>query len=489
MTRLAVGGIWHETNTFVPEETSLEDFKAYQWASGEKLVERYRGTGTELGGVFAECEEKGFDLAPTLFAAAVPSGVVVEAAYEQIVDQMTRTLAAAGSVDAAVLALHGAMVAQGHPDAELDIVRSVRAIVGGIPLAVTLDLHANPSEELAREATLVIGYDTFPHVDMADRGREAVRLLARILDGENAPEVGFVKLPLLTVPQVQSTDEEPMRSAMAALAHLEQTDHRVWTGTISAGYPYSDVARLGVSVYVAADANAPSLARSLAARLWSDRGAFLPKLQEPMESVERALRAARGPVVLVDVADNVGGGSPGDGTVLLAALEAKKGDGVVVIWDPIAVSETYTTSQDRISLEVGGRATNDLGKPLLVEGTVSRLGEVVYRRPGPYMAGQEVPLGRVAVLTSDAGPTVVLTENRVMPFDDGHLRAVGIEPTGHQILVAKSATAWKAAFGGYATDAYYVRTPGYCPSDLTQLPYTARPAPMFPLEEDAVWTY
>jgi microcystin degradation protein MlrC len=489
MMRIALGGIWHETNTFVPTSTTFEDFERYQFASGTELVERYADTGTELGGAIREVASLGIDLVPTLYAAAVPSGTVTARAYDEVLGHLINEIDQARPVDGIVLALHGAMVAEGHPDAELDIVRAVREVVDDVPIGVILDLHANPSEELARTATVLVGYDTFPHVDMAERGGEAMRCVFRILQGESPPKIGFVKLPLLTVPQAQDTRELPMRSVMAALQKLEGTDPQVWTGTVSAGYPYSDVERLGVSVYVAAREQAEALARSLAAHIWEVRHDFIPELLEPQDAVNQALEQSGRPIVLVDVADNVGGGSPGDGTVLLAALERADAEGVVVIWDPSAVEEIYATDADNMVMEVGGRASALLGAPVRIEGTVRRLGIVTYRRSGPYMTGQEVFMGRVAILTSIRGAVVVMTEARVMPFDDDHLRAVGINPAENRILIAKSATAWKAAFGAYAAGALHVRTPGFCPSDLSQLPFTARPKPAFPLEVDTRWNY
>lgn len=484
--RIAVGGIWHETNTFAPSSTTLEDFRRYQFASGAEIVKRYAGTGTELGGVINEVESVGFQLVPTFYAAAVPSGTVTTQAYDELLGRLVDALERSGPVDGVVLTLHGAMVAEGHVDAEYDIVSEARRVLGNVPIGVTLDLHANLSEQLAHAATVLVGYDTFPHVDMAERGSEAVTCVCRIIQGESPPGVGFVKLPLLTVPQVQDTRELPMRSVMTALGELE-SDPQVWTGTVSEGYPYSDVDRLGVSVYVAARDRAQELARSLAAYIWELRQGFLPILLEPEAAVDRALSEHHGPIVLVDVADNVGGGSPGDGTVLLAALERAAAGGVVVIWDPSAVERIYETDADKMTVEVGGHASTILGDPVRIEGTVRRLGPVTYQRSGQYMAGQHVFMGRVAVLRSFRGTVVVVTEMRVMPFDDDHLRAVGIEPAESRILVAKSATAWKGAFGAYAAGALHVRTPGFCPSDLSQLPFTMRPKPVFPLEAGTTW--
>jgi microcystin degradation protein MlrC len=403
------------------------------------------------------------------------------------VDELLDRLSAKGRADGVVLALHGAMVAEGHPDAEADVVRAARGIVGDIPVAVTLDLHANPSDDLAHLADVMVSYDTFPHVDMEARGAEAMQLVVRMLHTGRRPATHLVKLPLLTVPQMQETAEHPLRSAMRALERAE-ADTAVWTASITPGYPYSDVQRLGLGVYVAADDpdRARGSATEVAEQVWGRRAEYMPELLEPDEAILEAARG-QGPVVLVDVADNVGGGSPGDGTILLRALQARgRADAAVVVWDPWSIERVYASKDEVVSLEVGGHATDDLGDPVAVRGSVRRLGPVTYRRAGRYMHGQEVGMGRVAVVEAAAGK-IVLTERRVMPFDDDHLRAVGIDPQECGVIVAKSATAWKGAFGAYAARGIYVRTPGYCPSDVAQLKFEDRPRPMFPLEEEATW--
>lgn len=186
--------------------------------------------------------------------------------------------------------------------------------------------------------------------------------------------------------------------------------------------------------------------------------------------------------MLVDVADNVGGGGSGDGTVLLDALERRAlGGCATVIWDPAAVERIYASDDESMELAVGAHSGSLMGQPVRVSGKVRRPGRVQYRRSGSYMPRQPVDMGRVAVVESASG-SVVLTELRIAPFDPDHLRVLGIEPTEARILVAKGAIAWKSAFGELAATTVYARTPGYCPGDLRQLDYRHRPVPAYPLE-------
>ncbi|WP_194898151.1 M81 family metallopeptidase [Catenulispora pinisilvae] len=482
--RIGIGGIWHETNSFVPEPTGLAQFRAYQYFAGAELVDALRGTGTELGGALEAVPRA----VPLFFGAALPSGPVRRDAFEAMLRDLAVRTRAALPLDGLVLSLHGAMMADGHPDPEAEIVGTLRAIVGPVPIAVTLDYHANPGPALAEAADFLVGYRTYPHSDMAERGAEAAELVLR-----NPPVAhSLLRLPLLTPPATQEHRAEPMRSILAAADRL-RAEPGVWAVSALPGFAYADCDRLGFAVYVAAEARAAERARALAAEVWSRRAAFTAELTDPDDAVREALRerskgpgsgadSRSGPVVLVDVADNVGGGAPGDGTAVLHAL-ARQGatDAVAVLWDPAAVAAAHASPGERLELRIGGHSADLMGPPITVRGRVDRRGPVTYARTGAYMRGQQVDMGRVAVVETGFGKAV-LTENRVAPFDDDHLRAVGIVPEEAAFLVAKGAIAWKSGFGGYARKAVYVGTPGYCPADLARLPYRSRPAPMHPLE-------
>lgn len=482
--RIGLGGVWHETNSFVPGFTQIEDFERYQLARGASLVEAYEGTGTEMGGAIGAARRSGSEIVPLTFAAAVPSGLVSRAAFERIKGWIMQDLRSAARFDALLLVLHGALVVEGSLYPEAELVENIRRTVGQVPLAVTVDLHANIGQRLVGLVDVLVGYDTFPHVDMANRGAEAHDLLLRILNSGQRPVAHHTKVPFLTVPQMQGTAEEPMRSVMADVFKAEEQDG-VWTVSAIPGYPYSDIDRLGFSIYAAADPGAGDVTERIAARVWEHRRDFEPKLLDADQAISRAA-SSEGPVVLADVADNVGGGSPGDGTILLDALERHaKRDAVVVIWDPVAVARLYESPTDHGAIEVGSRS--GLGPAVQLEGAIRLPGHVVYRRAGPYMTGQAVDMGRVAVVASRAGD-VVITERRVMPFDDDHLRSLGLKPETYHVIVAKSAFAWRAAFGAYARSALYVRTPGFCPSELGALGLSGPAASYYPLRRDATWS-
>lgn len=489
--RVAVGGIWHETNTFAVGMTDLAAFRRYQFAVGEEILARYERTGTEVGGMLEGAQACDFALVPTVFAAAVPSGVIDATTFDRLCDGLVSRLEAARPVDGVLLALHGAMVAEGCEDADAHVLVRARAVVGPrCPIVATFDYHANLSEAMVRAGDVLIGYDTYPHVDMRERGQEAAAVLAGLLAGRARPVGVLTKLPLITVPQVQATDRPPMRDILAELHRVESASG-VLCGSVAMGFAYADVTHLGASVLVYADdrGTAERLSARLGHAVWTRREDFRPELVPVGRAVKEALESDERPVVLVDAADNVGGGSPGDGTVVLdALLRARAPCAVVVLCDPEAVAHAWSTGVgNEFHAQVGGKTDALHGPSVAVKGQVRLLEDATYRHTGTYMTGQEVSMGHTAVVACE-GILVVLTENRTMPFDAEQLRVLGIDPEQQDIIAVKSAVAWRAAYGTVCRRSIVVDGPGICASDLTRLPYRRRPRPLFPLEPDATFT-
>ena len=486
--RIGIGGVWHETNSFARGLTELEEFYTFQYADGaDAFEETYAGTRTEIGGALAACLDLGEQPVPLLAAAAMPGGDVSASARTAIWDTLLARIEEALPLDGLVLTLHGAMVAEDVENPESHLVAAARELVGAIPIVVTLDLHANPGSGLFEHADAVLGFDTYPHVDQFERGREAVELLAgRLIDGRPL-HVAWRRLPLLVCPLGQGSADEPTRQLLAHAHRLEQRE-TIDCATLLPGYPYSDVEELGYTV-VACGSDAvetEGAADELAEAVWESRAAFRRELLTPAAAVARALGAASGPVVLADVSDNIGGGTPGDGTALLAALlEADAQAAVVMLWDPEAVQSARRAAGNgvgcEVQLDVGGKWDDRHGAPVRVRGRLVRLEEARYRRSGDFHTGMEIDMGLCAVLEVE-GVELVLTSRRLLPFDSDHLQAVGIEPRQRQIIVTKSAVAWRAAFGEIASEIYYVDGPGICTCRLDSFGYTRVPRPIAPLD-------
>jgi microcystin degradation protein MlrC len=488
--RVAFGGAWHETNSFSPTATDLSSFRRYQYLEGLEIAEHFKGTNSEIGGMLDGAEQLDLVLVPTVFAGALPSGMVARDAFAFIANRITESFAAAMPLDGVLLALHGAMVAEGAEQADAALVGRVRRAVGpDVPIVATFDSHANLSPAIVEATDLLIGYDTLPHIDMADRGREAATLLHRLMSGEGRPHAVFRKLPLLTVPQMQATISQPMVDIMRE-CHATERQSGIWTASVALGFPYCDVPQLGMAVLVyGANADgAEAAADGLAGALWARRAEFLPTLLSPEEAVRQAMAADRGPVLLIEPADNVGGGAPGDGTTIAAALVAAQAErAVVTIWDPATAAAAADIGVGAVFTgKVGGRTIPLHDQPLSLSGTVMFTGRVRYRRDKAYYHGQEIDLGEVAVIEV-SGTRIILTTERLMPFDTMHLRLVGIEPEAMQVIALKCGSNWSASFGDIAASAIYVDTPGICSSNLDRIPLTRLREKTFPQHPDAEW--
>jgi microcystin degradation protein MlrC len=473
MSRVGVLGVWHETNTYSARPTAIEDFRAHELLRGDDIVRRHAGTGSVVGGMLTAGD---LDLVPVTTAGAWPAGCVTRDALATIFDELETQLARARA-DAVLVNLHGAMVGEDADDVELETLRLVRRVAGDVPVVAVLDLHGNPSQEMVELCDAVIAYDTYPHVDMRERGEEAAGLLRGILGGRKLRAL-VAKTPLLSTPLAQATDQSPMRDLRA------QADARTHDGVVRVallpGFPYSDVERAGFSVIVTYEPWAEDAARAVASELTDEverrRDEFVVVRDDPATAVARALEARERPVVLADIADNIGGGSPGDGTALLAELLRQCASGAVVPIADAAVARAAAQAGvgSALDAEVGGKTDVLHGPPVEVAGRVVRITDGRYRGGGTWMTGHEFSMGTTAVIEVD-GITLVVMERAVPPFHAEQLLSVGIDPRDADYIVAKGAVAWRAAYGDIAGTVIEVDTPGICPLDPATLPRTTAP--------------
>jgi microcystin degradation protein MlrC len=482
--RLITGGIAHETHTFSVEPTTVETFTI---SRGDELL-AYAGTNHSVGGVVDACRELGIELAPTYYAGEVSTGVPNRETFETLLGELCEQIAAALPADGVVLTLHGAMVAEGFDDAEAEIVRRAREIVGPeMPIALTLDLHANIGQAMVDAADVVTTYDTYPHTDAADRAKEAVALLARTIRGEIRPTMALAKPPLMPVPQGMATREGPFRTIFDRAHQMEESGEAL-TVTVAGGFAYADVPEAGVSFLVTTDndpAAAGRLADELAGLAWSLREQMVVRNTPPAEAVAEAIAFPEGPVMLVDVGDNIGGGTPGDGTVLLAELLRQDAqEATVFIADPEAVALAFAAGVGgTVRTAVGGKTDKLHGEPVEVDGRVRLLSDGEWVHEGPENAGVPSEMGRTAVLRC-GGVNLVLTSQKSMPGDQQQLKSVGIDPLRQHIIVVKAAVRWRGGFEPIAARAIYVDTPGLGSVDLRRFPYQKIRRPIFPLDPE-----
>ena len=493
--RIVSGGIQHETNTFATVPTTLADFQrdsdcGDELQGGDLLREMYLGTGTVHGGYLDEAAARGIEIEPVINVRAQPAGRVQQDAFEHLLGLLLDRITAAGPCDGVLLDLHGAMVTDNEEDAEGAIIDRVRNLVGPeMPVVVTLDLHANITQEMAEKADCLIGYDTYPHVDMNERGREAISVLEQIISGQVNPCQAFRQLPLMTMPPMQCTLRQPMQGLIEEL-HVLEEDSAVVTATIAMGFPFADITDAGVTVLVTTDGD-PELAEvrvdELAQRVWALRDDLQPELTTIEEAMRFADEQADGLVIFADGSDNPGGGAPCDGTVALAAMiSADFRSGVVgVLYDPETAARAHELGVGaEAEFQIGGKTDTFHGSPVVAKAQVTQLGDGQFTFGGPMRRGCLGDLGAMAVLLI-GGVEVVVGSRRMQLLDTEMLRIVGVEPSEKRLLVVKSAVHFRADVGPWASTIFDADTPGIHRPDFSCFDYQHVRRPIYPLDPAA----
>ena len=471
MTRVAVAGFQHETNTFAPFPTTFEQFERRgawpELVRGAALRARFDGLNIPFSGFMAECRH---ETVPILWAGAEPGGYVDENAFDTIVSEIAEGVRTA-RVDAVYLDLHGAMVTRAHDDAEAEILRRIRAVTGpDLPIAVSLDLHGNLSRAFFDLATVVTVYRTYPHVDMAETGARAARLLDAALEGPVAK--AFRRGPCLLPITAQSTEFEPARSLYAALPNRAGL-----SVDLAMGFPPADVPELGPAVfaYARTQAEADAAAEATLADLTRAEGVFDARLQSAEAAVAQALAIADGPVVIADAQDNPGAGGTMDTTGLLDALiRARAPDAVLsMLYDPQAAMAAHAAGVGaEITVPLGGKFV-EFSQPLDLTVVVEALSEGRFRFTGPMFGGSDADLGKIARLhVKGTGVRVVVGSQRAQNADQEMFRVVGIEPANHAIVCVKSAVHFMADYKRVARHILFAVAPGANPCALDTIAFS-----------------
>jgi microcystin degradation protein MlrC len=485
--RVGIIALQHESNTFAPGLTTLEHFEQGALLSGSAIRDAYASSHHEVGGFFAGLADEQIEAVPIFLAWALPGGVVAARTLEKLLARMSDELKAAGELDGLLVAPHGAGVAENAPDMDGAWLRELRSRVGPrLPIVGTLDLHANLTETMVRATNALVAYRTNPHLDQRDRGIEAARILARMLKGKCRPTQAAAYPPLAINIERQNTSSSPCRECYEALGDL-MADRRVLLASLLLGFPYADVREMGTSVLVVTDDD-PDLARALAddfaEYLRHRRSAFVGQLIDVEAAVAQAARSST-PTCLLDMGDNIGGGAPGDGTILLKALiDAGVKAAFVSLHDPAAVEAAEKAGKGKsVSLSMGGKGPKEAGAPIATKAKVVGLFDGKFSESEARHGGRtEYSMGRTAVVELPGGQTVMLTTDRVAPFSLGQLTSCELDPKKFKAIVAKGVHAPVAAYRSVCPTMIRVNTPGIATADLTKLDYQHRRKPLFPLE-------
>ncbi len=482
MTRIAVGGFLHETNTFAPTKATYADFvHGGGWPSmtrGAEIFEVMRDINVGLAGFIAEANANGWELVPTIAAAASPSAHVTEDAYERIVKVMVDGISAAGEIDAVYLDLHGAMVTEHLDDGEGELLARVRHVIGrDTPLVASLDLHANVTPQIIEQADALIAYRTYPHIDMADTGRAAARHLALLLRDKQRLAKAFRQLPFLIPISWQCTGDQPCKSIYQKLTALQSES--VPTLSFAPGFPAADFPHCGPSVfaYGKTQADADSVADEMAKIIIGHEDDFDGRIFSPDDGVRHAMQLARyakKPVIIADTQDNPGAGGDSDTTGMLRALVHNRARRAAlgVICDPQSANAAHAAGVGAtVTLALGGKSGISGDAPYQETFVVENLSDGQFVAPGPYYGGRDMDMGPSAALRI-GDVRVVVSSHKAQLADQAMYRYVGIEPTEQSILVNKSSVHFRADFEPIAEKLIICAAPGAMPADSSALPWT-----------------
>ncbi len=499
--RLAALGLLHETNTFSPNPTGPDSFPVMPVGAaqssivgiitGQQLWNVHAGAKTTVAGFHAAGTSlPGVEVVPLVFATTPPSGTISAAAFEKVSSHILAALAEQGPFDGILMAQHGASVSEAYPDADAELIRRVRAAVGpDVPIGVVVDTHGNLSPAQIAPATVTLAWQTNPHVDAALRAMQCAELIARTVRGEISPVQAVENPPLALNILLQGTIEDPMKTFLAAARSLE-AEPGMLSASIGEGFPYADVPHMGMAFIAIADGNA-ELARAGARRLarlaWEMREQCDAVAPTPEEAIRQALaNPDPRPVVLLDVGDNVGAGTPGDSVILLDALMRLRVPSFLLsVWDAAAVAATWTVG-GRVDLDVGGKTDPIYGPPVRIRGVTRAAGVDAWEDRKASGGWVSFDAGPSTIVDLDDGGTVLLTTQSVPAAGAGQYAALGVDAANHRIIVSKAVYSTRDGYP-MASGFIEVDTPGLAASNMRRFNYQHRRRPMLPFEPEATY--
>lgn len=493
--RIAIGQLWQETNTFNPIPTTREDFEQFGIVRGPELIETMAQTN-ELGGFIQSLRAwpEQPDIVGLVRLPAWPSGTATADTFAWMRQEMGDALRRQLPVDAVLLALHGALVAEEAPDVEGEILQAMRELIGpDVPLVVTLDLHTNITDRMVRAADAIVLYHTAPHIDVFETGQRGAAVLRRLLVDGARPITAFQKLPLV-VPAERANTQDPASVSYALRERLQalERDPRILSAGLATVQPWLDIPELGSSVVIVAAGDGELARRAcseIAEEVWRRRRDYLPELVSVADGVRAAHQNPEGLVVLSDSADATTSGAPGDSNWVLREL--LKYDwprpALVTLVDPGLVE---AAGQHGIGAEwtalLGGKRDQRFSQPLAVKVKVHRLFNARFILSGHLARNMPIDMGPSAVLR--CGQVHIVVTARSGPhFAPQLFQAAGLDPFAASVVVAKSPCGFRAAYERNARKVLVVRALGCAPSDFWTYDYHRIPRPLWPWDEMAEW--
>jgi microcystin degradation protein MlrC len=489
--RVLIAQFMHETNTFSKLRTTLDDYRRRWLIDGEAMVGRFKGTRNEVGGYIDAVARYGWEPVYAVAANATPSGTLTKETWETIRDRIVDTARNAGKLDAVCLSLHGAMVTETEDDAEGALLEALRAVIGpDVPMVATLDLHANATVRMARNANALVSFRTYPHIDGYDRAVQAAALVHEALQGRKRPRCLISQPAMLEGADHGRTTQPGVMRDLLAKADEYEKEPGINVVSIQVGFTWSDIPYTGPSIAVShepsAEARAREIARAMIDEIWRRRDESSSDYRSVADGVAaaRAKSDKTGPLVLADGTDNPGGGGYNDTTPVLQALidAGVENAAVGTIYDPGTVQQAMKAGVGaEIDVELGGHTDETMGKPVKAKAVVRMLSDGVFRNDGPMNAGVESNMGPTAVLRI-GGIDVITISNRIQTIDLQTFLSQGIDPRAKDVLVVKSVQHFRAAYAPIAREIVLVDSGGICSPDIMRLKFTKLRRPIWPFD-------
>ena len=489
MSRVLVAGLFHETHTFLRGTTALKDFGAFTASQ----VLNAAGEPSQVAGAMEVAAEAGWEVVPGPYLLGDPSGMVDDEVIEFFWAGIRDILP---TVDGVHLDLHGAMVSRSFPDVEGEILRRVRSATK-VPVGVALDFHGNMTAAMELEGVFATAYRKNPHTDAKETTIRAARGLARILETGERPRMVREQPTLVWPPTGTGTANEPVSVLEAAARQIEAENPEILDVSVFGGFAFADIPECGVS-FLAVTTGDPETARTQLRRL-SDLAYSLKEkgcparmaLSKTLDKVQSATPAPKsGPIVIVEPADNIGGGAPGDCTWILQGLvERDIGNSAVALTDPAAIASLWDAPNGaEFTLPLGGKS-GELGcEPVPLTVTKISQSDGTYqladRHSHNAMYGLTQSMGKTVVVRTANGVIILLNSHKTAPMDLGMWISQGIDPRSLSVIGVKAAVAHRQAYDPIASAMYWVDTPGPCDENLHRLPFRNIRRPIWPLDGD-----
>jgi len=483
MKKLFIAYLGTETNTFSNMPTGEQTF-------AETML--YHGDATEKSDeLFAaplkvwrhRAEALQADVVESLAAFAQPAGVTVRKVYEDFRDEILTDLKAAAPVDAVMLSMHGAMVADGYDDCEGDLISCCRDIVGpDTIIGVELDLHCSITNAITEGADVLVLFKEYPHIDAAERAEEVFEISLAALRGEIKPVLAVHDLKMISM---WRTPVGEAANIVARMTELEGEDG-VLSVSLAHGFPWGDVPDASAKVLVMTDGN-PGLAQAtadqLGAKIWSLKDQTHPTGLTIDEALDQGMQATKGPVVLADLGDNAGVGAPSDSTFILQRIVERGLENVLtgIYWDPVSVRFCMEAGVGaEFDLRIGGKVGVASGNPVDLRITVKN----ILRDARQPFAKSFAPLGNAVWIQAQNDLDLLICDNRCQTFHPEAFTQMGIDIMAKQVVVVKSTQHFYSGFAPIAADILYVSAPGAIPMDFANIEFDKFSDAYWPRDED-----